>query len=696
MYRAAKASWPLAFYKRLDKLFSAFYRKIFHLPRTFPEALLYMDVRYAALGLRRFSDEAQLQKWGMVHRLLATGGESATAANQLLLRAQQAFRGRITKRTCSFLTSVMQWGSVNKISLEQAAQHGMGTQSSLASISSFLRPSPGSQVDQIFTDGSVVYSGLTVSDALTNPWEIDDKACGAFAVVVVSKDLSSGDTQTKAVRIPVTTQSMTTVSPYITELLGQMVAASCCDLSHSDVQVYCDCSGVVAGIRRSIGDQRTSAGQLAHPFLYESLARLDLQGRFRTKWVRSHPERHKGLLAIESWTAQDVGIYTADAVAGGDLQTLVDIGYPVDGFLDITDPLVIEGIIHPKVWLWREVGPRHRLLTTSLRQHVQAESLRLYCSARDSFRRKVGLPPKWEGTFPCKMRKSLPLWERKRQCLRAWDKSFTNGCNRAKSAHEAPNCNQCGHPDSIYHMCLQCEHRDIRTLREQAFDQQQTLLDKLIASCPSWKASLFRLLRRMTWAQGFQCNEAIEHLWRGIIPADITDYIPLEILTTGLASMSDIHELQKEYSSLLRPLTDATQAMLTTRGRLFFETEGVILRQRAEAVRRDSLPPPPVMASGAILRMPGFRILRRAEVRSGAFPPPSVQPNRIFRQTRLSGSSRTPLESRTNAPVNSVRIMTVQDLIESGWSSAAGIGPGLTSIPGRVPDAAPSPVGISP
>ena len=162
-----------------------------------------------------------------------------------------------------------------------------------------------------------------------------------------------------------------------------MVAASCCDLSSGDVQVYCDCSGVVAGVRKSVSTQRTSAGQLAHSFLYESLARLDLKGKFQTKWVRSHPERYKGLLTIDSWTAQDVGIYTADAVAGGEMQALADLGLPLDGFLEVTDPLVIEGIIHPDVWLWREEGPRHRLLTTTLRQHVQEESLRLYCTARD-------------------------------------------------------------------------------------------------------------------------------------------------------------------------------------------------------------------------------------------------------------------------------------------------------------------------
>ena len=60
LYKASKGSWSLHAYKRIDRIFSAAYRRALHLPFSFPTALLYLPKQYHGLGLPRSSDRAQL------------------------------------------------------------------------------------------------------------------------------------------------------------------------------------------------------------------------------------------------------------------------------------------------------------------------------------------------------------------------------------------------------------------------------------------------------------------------------------------------------------------------------------------------------------------------------------------------------------------------------------------------------------
>jgi hypothetical protein len=80
MYRATKAPWAVAQYRSLDRIISFFYRKIFKVERTFPEALIYMSLKDCGLGMKRFSDNAQRLKWSAIQRLLTSKGDSGAAA----------------------------------------------------------------------------------------------------------------------------------------------------------------------------------------------------------------------------------------------------------------------------------------------------------------------------------------------------------------------------------------------------------------------------------------------------------------------------------------------------------------------------------------------------------------------------------------------------------------------------------------
>ena len=73
VYKASKASWSLAQYERFDRLFAATYRTILRLGHGFPAALTYMPRSMHGLGLPRFSDVCQNQKWSALCRAISLG-----------------------------------------------------------------------------------------------------------------------------------------------------------------------------------------------------------------------------------------------------------------------------------------------------------------------------------------------------------------------------------------------------------------------------------------------------------------------------------------------------------------------------------------------------------------------------------------------------------------------------------------------
>jgi hypothetical protein len=157
-----------------------------------------------------------------------------------------------------------------------------------------------------------------VRDALTTRESLSQKATGAFSVVTNYISSIDNSKHSKAVRIAVTTDSITSVTPYLMELLGQLVVASTCDLSHSDTRVYCDCSSVVQNINSATRVGSKSMASSAHGFLLRSLQVDPMPEQDKVEWTRSHPERRKDLQDIASWSDQEKGIFAADAAAGNE------------------------------------------------------------------------------------------------------------------------------------------------------------------------------------------------------------------------------------------------------------------------------------------------------------------------------------------------------------------------------------------
>ena len=71
----------------LDVPLNRTFRRLLHLPRTHPNALLYIGSADGGLGLPRLSDQINLRKWSILCRLQERGGLPALAVGGLLTRA---------------------------------------------------------------------------------------------------------------------------------------------------------------------------------------------------------------------------------------------------------------------------------------------------------------------------------------------------------------------------------------------------------------------------------------------------------------------------------------------------------------------------------------------------------------------------------------------------------------------------------
>ena len=70
-------------------MFSAMFRKLLGLRKTFPEELLYAPKKYKGIGLRRFSDEAQTQKLALLNRGVVSDRVTRESTMGLLLRGMR-------------------------------------------------------------------------------------------------------------------------------------------------------------------------------------------------------------------------------------------------------------------------------------------------------------------------------------------------------------------------------------------------------------------------------------------------------------------------------------------------------------------------------------------------------------------------------------------------------------------------------
>jgi hypothetical protein len=78
LYIAAHATWPLKFYRELDRILAHAIWRMYHLPPSYPTDLIFLPKTDCGLNFKRISDLAQIQKWGMLGRTSALGPASTS------------------------------------------------------------------------------------------------------------------------------------------------------------------------------------------------------------------------------------------------------------------------------------------------------------------------------------------------------------------------------------------------------------------------------------------------------------------------------------------------------------------------------------------------------------------------------------------------------------------------------------------
>jgi hypothetical protein len=90
LYIASHATWPLKkFYLELDRILAHAIRQMYHLPPSYPAALIFLPKTDCGLNFKKISDLAQIQKWGMLGRNSALGPASAAVTHSLIKRATE-------------------------------------------------------------------------------------------------------------------------------------------------------------------------------------------------------------------------------------------------------------------------------------------------------------------------------------------------------------------------------------------------------------------------------------------------------------------------------------------------------------------------------------------------------------------------------------------------------------------------------
>jgi hypothetical protein len=112
LYIAAHATWPLKFYRELDRILAHAIWRMYHLPPSYPTDLIFLPKTDCGLNFKRISDLAQIQKWGMLGRTSALGPASTSITHSLIKRAIET-----PSSTVLFATSLVEWGLLNNMSL---------------------------------------------------------------------------------------------------------------------------------------------------------------------------------------------------------------------------------------------------------------------------------------------------------------------------------------------------------------------------------------------------------------------------------------------------------------------------------------------------------------------------------------------------------------------------------------------------
>jgi exonuclease III len=591
LYRASKACWPLAKYHSLDKLFSAAFRIILRLNVGFPAELLYAPPEFAGLNLPRFSDLAQLQKWGSIHRACNLTGEPRRAATELLERVQNDD----TSGTCYFGTSLAEWGRAGGLELHNMApaipEHRLAERIDIPRLQTLLRLGPDQPDNdwdggaKVFTDGSFTTTGLSPYSILDTQWNVRRKGIGGAGMIWLGDRYDWRQQRPRMLRIISDESPTMGLNSYAYELLGITIASQMSEHVPSHVPMVSDCKGAVSRIDESMKLHHRALGHHAKGVFCESVLRAhnDEREARQIAWTRSHPEER---YPEDFWSYEDWGIWLADAIAEGD-RTKIDNIFGQDQYdwEEVTVTQILDSVITDGLWHWRTNDEYATVVTDDIMHHIHPIRIQEYLRTRDGYRFKRGIMDAyWTDTAPQLPAQCAPkpknIYASIQICKRVWDKWATGRqMAKGKKGPEAlmiGACPLCGDPDSQKHMFVECKHCQMASLREKAFDSQATCLlqlqrDGAFQNGMQWMQ--LRAKRMMHLANGFKPNGTptpdVERLWLGTFTPDTLIMILMEDVHKEDLSSSQYAQYCKIITELTKIRSLVAEEMINVRYQLY-------------------------------------------------------------------------------------------------------------------------------
>jgi hypothetical protein len=658
LYIACHATWPLQYYRELDRILAHAIRQMYHLPSSYPTALIFLPKTDCGLNFKRISDLAQVQKWGMLGRTSALGPASAAITHSLIKRATDT-----PTSTVLFATSLVEWGSLNKMCLSEVAPgpRSLSTDACtdliarLQLTSSDITRLP---IGGIFSDGAFTPAAVTPSALLTHPSQLLQIGHGGVAVVWTPPPSLLLTSPTRILHVTMPSEHLQRTTPNTLELLGQILSYKLSSNVPTCIASTSDCQSVIASLQEAQGYRRRPMGHTAKGIFYESIALADYVSR-PARWTRSHPERR--LSDRSQWTYEDKGIHIADAAADSATAPLSEVlalaPPPIQVTIQCDD--ILRELLADGVWHWTYAdSPDHVSILDDLIRHVDYCSLQEYTEKRDIFyRANADRPPKWEGVNPNLAYSCLPSeTTNTRQFIqtagRVWHKSYRYGSNRIKGVHNidesraAAKCLHCNRLEDPSHIYAKCRNPQLRQLRETTHDFQTRALDRIKSDpeCPDWERRFFSKFHRRSFNHH---SDKAEKCWNGTINSCDLQSLLGEHIRTPL-SFDKFQQFRKRFTTFVSPLSEAAIQM-----------EAIQQQSRVRAALQ-SRPPPArsrVRRSSPPQIHPSFRPTTPALIRHQRLHrrPSTPPPTRITLQSRFT---TTPLD-QSNTSRRQVNFATI-------------------------------------
>jgi hypothetical protein len=224
LYIASHATWPLKFYLELDRILAHAIRQMYHLPPSYPAALIFLPKTDCGLNFKKISDLAQIQKWGMLGRNSALGSASAAVTHSLIKRATET-----PSSTVLFTTSLVEWGSLNRMRLSQTAPgpRSLTNDKCEEFIEQLMLTEEDIQnfpIGGIFSNGSFTPEDVSPISLLTHPSQLLQIGHGGIAVVWTPPSENLTTSPTRILHVSVPSEHFQRTTPNTLELMGQIVA----------------------------------------------------------------------------------------------------------------------------------------------------------------------------------------------------------------------------------------------------------------------------------------------------------------------------------------------------------------------------------------------------------------------------------------------------------------------------------------